>query len=187
VGGGFVWYACELADLGRVDPRTGSGIAIGYEAGLLESASPVPPAFTDVAFGFDRVWLVNSSANAVVEIDTNRSVRTITVGPRPVAIAIDGEGALWVACFGDDAVWRIDIPGPGRPVTPTRIPVGDGPSDVAVGEGGVWVVNRNEGTVSRVDPERNEVAETIPIDNVPRGVAAGGGAVWVTVGAPGDS
>jgi DNA-binding beta-propeller fold protein YncE/predicted Ser/Thr protein kinase len=187
VGGGFVWYACEFADLGRVDPKTGSsGVAIGYEAGLLESASPVPPEFTDVAFGFDRVWLVNSSANSVVEIDTSRVVREITVGRRPVAIAT-GEGALWVACFGDDAVWRIDIPGPGRPVTPTRIPVGDGPSAVAVGEGGVWVVNRNKGTVSRVDPERNEVAETITIGNGLRDVAAGGGAVWVTVGASGDS
>jgi serine/threonine-protein kinase len=185
VGGGFVWYACEI-NLGRVDPRTGSGVAIGYEAGLLESASPVPPAYADVAFDFRRVWLVNSSANSVVEIDTSRVVREITVGPRPVAIAT-GEGALWVACFGDDAVWRIDIPGPGRPVTPTRIPVGDGPSAVAVGEGGVWVVNRNEGTVSRVDPERNKVAKTIAIDNGPRRVAAGGGAVWVTVGASGDS
>jgi DNA-binding beta-propeller fold protein YncE len=185
VGGGFVWYACET-DLGQVDPRTGSGVAIGYEAGLLESASPVPPAYTDVAFDFGRVWLVNSSANSVVEIDTSRVVREITIGRRPVAIAT-GEGALWVACFGDDAVWRIDIPGPGRPVTPTRIPVGDGPSAVAVGEGGVWVVNRSEGTVSRVDPELNEVAETITIGNVPRGVAAGGGAVWVTVGASGDS
>jgi YVTN family beta-propeller protein len=182
-GGGFVWYACESADLGRVDPRAGTGTEIGYDAGILESASAVEPAFMDVAFGLDRLWLVNRSANAVTELEESRAVRTITVGPGPVAIAV-GQGSLWVACFDDDTVWRIDIPGPGQPATPTSIPVGDGPADVAVGEGGVWVVNRNDGTVSRIDPERNEVAATIAIGHEPRRIAAGGNAVWVTVAAP---
>ena len=179
-GGGFVWYACESADLGRVDPRAGTGTEIGYDAGILESASAVEPAFRDVAFGLDRLWLVNRSANAVIELEESRAVRTITVGPGPVAIAV-GQGSLWVACFDDDTVWRIDIPGPGQPPTPTSIPVGDGPADVAVGAGGVWVVNRNDGTVSRIDPERNEVVATIAIGHEPLRVAAGGKAIWVSV------
>jgi YVTN family beta-propeller protein len=182
-GGGFVWYACEFADLGRIDPRTGIGTEIGYEADILESASSVAPAFTDVAFGLDRLWLVNRSTNEVIELDAGHKVRTITVGPGPVAIAV-GQGALWVACFDADVVWRIDIPGPGQPGTPTSIPVGDGPADVAVGEDAVWVLNRNDGTVSRIDPDRNEVVATIAIGREPRRIAAGGKAVWVTVAAP---
>ena len=180
-GGGFVWFACESADLGRVDPKAGTGTAIGYEAGLLESASAVAPVFADVAFGLQRVWLVNRAANNVIELEGSRVVRTHSVGAGPVAIAVGG-GSLWVACFDEDTVWRIDIPGPGQPATQTPIPVGDGPADVAVGEDAVWVVNRNEGTVSRIDPERNDVVATIEIGHEPRRVAAGGGAVWVSVG-----
>ena len=181
-GGGFVWYACENADLGRIDPRTSFGTEIGYEAGILGSASPVAPSYTDVAFGLERLWLVNRPASAVIELKRGRKVRQISVGPGPVAIAV-GQRSLWVACSDADAVWRIDIPGPGQPVTRTRIPVGDGPADVAVGAGAVWVVNRNDGTLSRIDPLRNKVSATITIGHQPRRVAAGAGAVWVSVAA----
>jgi len=181
-GGGFVWYACENADLGRIDPRTSFGTEIGYEAGILGSASPVAPSYTDVAFGLERLWLVNRPTSAVIELERGRKVRQISVGPGPVAIAV-GQRSLWVACSDADAVWRIDIPGPGQPVTRTRIPVGDGPADVAVGAGAVWVVNRNDGTLSRIDPLRNKVSATITIGHQPRRVAAGAGAVWVSVAA----
>jgi YVTN family beta-propeller protein len=182
-GGGFVWYACEFADLGRVDPRKDTGTAIGYDAGILSSASAVDPAFSDVAYGLGRLWLVNRSANAVYEIEASQAVRTITVGRRPVAIAV-GQGSLWVACFDDDTVWRIAIPGPGQPPALTSIPVGDGPADVAVSDDAVWVVNRNDGTVSRIDPDRSKVVATIAIGREPRRVATGGKAVWVSVAAP---
>jgi YVTN family beta-propeller protein len=181
VGGGFVWFACEFADLGRLEPEAEAGTAIGYDAGILESASAVAPEFADVAYGLDRVWLVNRPANSVIEIEANRAARTITVGQGPVAIAV-GENSLWVACFDDDTVWRIDIPGPGQPPVATAIEVGDGPADVAVGEDAVWVVNRLDGTVSRIDPDRNEVVATIDVGHEPRRVAAGAGGVWVTVG-----
>jgi YVTN family beta-propeller protein len=181
-GGGFVWYACEFADLGRVDPGTRTGTSIGYDAGILESASSANPAFTDVAYGLGRLWLVNKSENAVIEIDDGRAVRPISVGAGPVAIAV-GQNSLWVACFDDDTVWRIAIHGPGQPPTLTSITVGDGPADVAVGEGAVWVVNRNDGTVSRIDPDRNEVVATSEIGSEPRRIAAGGKAVWVSVAA----
>ena len=182
-GGGFVWYACEFADLGRVDPGARTGTSIGYDSGILESASSANPAFTDVAYGLGRVWLVNKSENAVIEIDDGRFVRPISVGAGPVAIAV-GQNSLWVACFDDDTVWRIAIHEPGQPPTLRSITVGDGPADVAVGEGAVWVLNRNDGTVSRIDPDRNEVVATIEIGHEPRRVAAGGNAVWVSVAAP---
>ena len=55
---------------------------------------------------------------------------------------------------------------------------------MAVGEDAVWVVNRKDATVSRIDPKRNEEVATIEIGNEPRRVAAGGGAVWVSVAEP---
>ena len=59
------------------------------------------------------------------------------------------------------------------------IEVGNGPAGVAVGEGSVWVTNRFDGTVSRIDPDRGEVAKAIPVGLDPRGIAIGFGSVWV--------
>jgi YVTN family beta-propeller protein len=89
-----------------------------------------------------------------------------------------------VANFDDDTVSRIDVPGGGQGVTVDQIPVGDGPLDVAVGEGGVWVANSLDRTVMRLDPETGDVVATIEVGNEPQRVAAGEGAVWVTVRAP---
>ena len=58
------------------------------------------------------------------------------------------------------------------------IAVGNGPSGVAVGAGAVWVANRRDGTVSRIDP-KTEVTETVPVGREPRAVAADGDGVWV--------
>jgi YVTN family beta-propeller protein len=57
--------------------------------------------------------------------------------------------------------------------------VGTVPGSVAVGEGGVWVGNVADESVSRIDPETRRVIETIPVGFAPGAIAAGEGAVWV--------
>ena len=54
------------------------------------------------------------------------------------------------------------------------IPVGSGPSAVAVGAGGVWVVNSLDGTLSWISPATNQVVKTIPVGNGPSGVCVAG-------------
>ena len=63
----------------------------------------------------------------------------------------------------------------------TTIPVGDGPVDISFGERAAWVANSLDRTVSRIDPETNEVGENIELGREPLHLAAGEGAVWVTV------
>ena len=55
-----------------------------------------------------------------------------------------------------------------------------GAGDIAVGDGAVWVVDRQDPFVSQVDPETGRVIKTF--DTPPRvlDVAAGAGALWVT-------
>ena len=43
----------------------------------------------------------------------------------------------------------------------------------------MWVTNRFDGTISRIDPDSGEVVETIPVGLDPRGIAVGFGSVWV--------
>ena len=185
VGGGAVWFACEAADLGRIDTRTGAARRVGLEAGILTSPNAVLPIFSDIVYGLERLWILNRAANAVREIDTAtiRLQRDITVGNAPSAIAVSAD-SLWVTNFEDDTVTRIVITAPGQTPTLTTIPVGDGPIDVAFGEGGVWVVSSLDRAVTRIDPESGDVTAAIGIGNEPQRVAAGEGAVWVTVRAP---
>lgn len=56
-----------------------------------------------------------------------------------------------------------------EPVAPevvATIDVGATPGSVAVGAGAVWVSNYADGTVSRLNPDGNEVAEIIPLGSI---------------------
>ena len=55
------------------------------------------------------------------------------------------------------------------------VPVGSNPSAVAVGEGGVWVANRGDDTVWRIDPASDTVAVKTPAHGSPTEIALGGG------------
>jgi YVTN family beta-propeller protein len=59
-----------------------------------------------------------------------------------------------------------------------QIRVGDGPVDIAFGEGAVWVANSLDGTVSRIDPQSRKIVATVPVASTLAAVAVGGGWVW---------
>ncbi len=67
--------------------------------------------------------------------------------------------------------------GPDGPSSFTRFLTGAG--DIAVGEGGVWVVNGQDGTISKLDPETAQVVKTFKAPARVLDIAAGSGAVWV--------
>jgi peptide/nickel transport system substrate-binding protein len=60
-----------------------------------------------------------------------------------------------------------------------EVPVGDGPTSVAVGEGSVWVTNALDRTISRIDPRTSDVIQRIDVGGDPSGIAIGAGAIWV--------
>jgi streptogramin lyase len=60
--------------------------------------------------------------------------------------------------------------------------VGSRPVAVAVGAGGVWVANGDDGTVNRLDPETGRLVRTIGVGADVNGIATGFGAVWVADG-----
>ena len=61
------------------------------------------------------------------------------------------------------------------------------PSNLAVGEGAVWMLNTEDETVTRVDPETGKVAGTLEPPDRPTDIAAGGGALWIGTGAGFDA
>ena len=65
------------------------------------------------------------------------------------------------------------------------IGVGNGPAAIAAGYGGVWVANRDDGTVTRIDAATDAVTDTVRVGGSPGAVAAGLGAIWVADGGTG--
>ena len=53
------------------------------------------------------------------------------------------------------------------------------PSNIAVGEGAVWVLNTESETVSRIDPKSKEVVDRFEPGGRPSDLAVGAGALWV--------
>ena len=53
------------------------------------------------------------------------------------------------------------------------------PGKLTVGEGGVWVLSRDDRNVTRIDPATKKVAKRIRMPSVPWDIAVGAGAVWI--------
>jgi YVTN family beta-propeller protein len=88
-----------------------------------------------------------------------------------------GYGAAWIALGAPaNALLRIDA----RTGRARRIPVGSFPAGVAVGLGSVWVVQKEDDTVRRIDPVTGRTRRVIAVGHLPAGVAVDQESVWVT-------
>jgi ABC-type branched-subunit amino acid transport system substrate-binding protein/DNA-binding beta-propeller fold protein YncE len=61
------------------------------------------------------------------------------------------------------------------------------PSNIAIGEGAVWVLNTETDTVARIDPKTHAVTGRFRTRRVPTDIAAGGGALWLGNGGGRDA
>ena len=59
------------------------------------------------------------------------------------------------------------------------IPVGAGPTAVAVGASNVWVLNRDAQTISMIDAKTRTLVKTFGVGATPTGLAFGAGRVWI--------
>ena len=97
-----------------------------------------------------------------------------------VAVRVVGPGPL--TGFRENVLGSVDL----RSGALTgQADVGHEPSAVAAGEGAIWVVNKDDDTVSRFDPETGNVT-AIDVHDAPTGLAVGGGNVWVADSASGE-
>ena len=157
--------ACALSQL---DPKT-------LSTNFTQSYNACGP----VATGGGQTWFGGSS-NLLVLVDPNtadaiRSVPTGTISdPEAHGLAV-GDGAVWLASPFTEELLRID----GRGKRGISLGSGSFPSDVAVGEGGVWVTDSLHNTVVEVAPLRNRIVRTIPVGHDPIAIAVGAGAIWV--------
>jgi DNA-binding beta-propeller fold protein YncE len=79
------------------------------------------------------------------------------------------------AAAAKDHVAVID---PARGKVVAQVAVGHAPTAVVTGYGGAWVLNRGDGTVSRIDAKTHEVTGTITPDAVANDLTVGDDGVW---------
>jgi serine/threonine protein kinase/ABC-type branched-subunit amino acid transport system substrate-binding protein len=96
-----------------------------------------------------------------------------------LAIALTGGDDGKVGPIGNGVAAIDPADGSVRSFTESETP----PGNVAVGEGGVWVLDNEAKTVSRIDPETKEVTKSFDTPGVPSELAVGEGALWVGIAA----
>jgi DNA-binding beta-propeller fold protein YncE len=171
---GSLWIRTRQGRIFRIDPSSD----IEDESWTLPNAgkteSPLVRSGASLAYGAKRIWAASLRAISQIDPATSRLV------PR--------RSSVWgPLAFGFGSVWTLE-PTWGRPGLVRLVPAtlkreasiffGIG-SDIAVGEGSVWVPVEN-GRVWRINPARNTVDSVFEVGGRIFDVAVGFGAVWAS-------
>jgi streptogramin lyase len=208
-GFGALWAINYKSDsLARVDPTSGKARSVrvgatpfdvlaayghvwvtAWEAGTLTEISPkslrvvrrirIGPRPTGLRAAGGAVWVgFGRSATAIARVDpaTGKAQR-VQVGVRAPSWFVAGTRALWIQA-GDNRLVRVD---PAKRRVTARLTIGRTLAQGALGpEGTIWVPDKEQSLVYRVDPATARVVDSFP---------AGAGAffalnayatVWVT-------
>ena len=114
-----------------------------------------------------------------IDVRSGHTLGRLDPNAAPSAAAL-GFGSSWLAYREPDLVVRVDSAG-----AITTIPVGRGPSAIAVGRRAVWVANAIDGTVESINPATGAAIQTIRVGSAPTAIAADGDSVWVASGGDG--
>jgi YVTN family beta-propeller protein len=101
-----------------------------------------------------------------------------------IAFLATRDDASGPSALAPNSVGVIDI---GTNRLTAEVPVGESPGGISVGQDGkAWVVNKQDATLSLIDPERAVVLRTLPLPGRPSDVAVTR-AVWVLHNRPGST
>ena len=173
-GVGSLWVA-NVADqtVSQVDP-----VAMRTVHTLTLGATP-----TGIAASGDAIWVIESipgaSSVAVRRIDPQFDA----LGPAQQLGNVFPGGPGWVAAQGN-AVWVAPSSGllarfdaSSRRIVQQLDPNAS-PAGIALGDGAVWITDRDADNVTQIDPTGLQTA--IAVGSGPTAIAAGVGGIWVT-------
>lgn len=170
LAGDSAWVACKTQRrVMRVRRSSGLRRAIPIRGGELVA----------VVAGFGAVWSLDEDG-MLSRIDPvrNRVRKQLPLGSeRPYNLWV-GAGSLWSV---DDASGEVLRIAPATLKVVARIPVGDGPSDLAFIGDTAWIVNHRDRALVRLETRTNRIVKltTLPADT-PERIAAFGGRLWIT-------
>jgi virginiamycin B lyase len=144
----------------------------------------IPASFSgtegSVGVGAGSVW-VTTRGNVLSRFSAATGALEASISlPGGAPAAIFDNGLVWVTGFARDELYKID---PRTNTLVQTIALRPSPRFLTAGEGSIWVLNRGDGTVQRIDPLSGAVIATIETGHPGRGgdIATGGGYVWVSL------
>jgi len=178
VGEGAVWVAWG-SWVTPVEPQTGQ-----HPEPIVYTCQCAGPGQT-IALGLRTVWLpgvqADNRAGLVQRVDpaTDKPLKAIHLaaglgGPQGLGT---GSGTLW-AVFGNGTVLGFDATGR---IT-HQLEVHKSLDRVVVGFDSVWILDKLDGLVIRVDPTKDAVIDTIHVTGSLSAIALGAGGLWVVDG-----
>jgi Protein kinase domain/Periplasmic binding protein len=151
----------------REDRYASCAELIGAARAALAPAATTAPATVAARRLAPRRWAMLAAGAAVLAASVTAAVLALSSGGEAEAVPVES-GVAAIDGKGDVAAF----------VDTTTVP-----SNVAVGEGGVWFLTTQDRTVSRIDPRTRKVVSTFELQGIPSDIAVGAGSVWVgTVG-----
>jgi YVTN family beta-propeller protein len=177
VGEGSVWVTNASSNtVSRIDPKSNAVIA----------TIPVGKVPSGVAVGGGFVWVANWKGKSISRIDpkTNAVVSTVAVDGEPSTVTVRGDD-VWVSCQlrSGVSVQRIEAKS-NSVVAKTAIGTRGKVGGTALLEDGLWVADRAQGALWKIDTRTNAVVGgpiAVGYDATIFGVGTdGNGAIWLS-------
>lgn len=165
------WLACK--EQGRV-------VALDLRARRVVASVKIGSPVIAVALGHGSVWALDTGGTLTrISPGTARVTKRIALGvAAPYNIWI-GAKSVWVADDQGAAVVRVAASS-NRVVA--RIPVSDGPADMAFAGSSAWVIDHRDKKLFAIDTATNTAHELAVLEpsDAPERLATFGGSLWVT-------
>ncbi len=158
-------------------PSANTVAQIDESGGTFSADVPVGNHPSGVAIGGGAVWVINAADGTLTRIDigSGQAAPAKALDGSPTGIAF-GDGSAWVSVGSSGTIFRFDG-GTGQLLRQIN-DVGTGIAGAAFGANALWVANKLDDTIVRIDPVTNGVAARIPVGKGPEAVAVDGSTVW---------
>jgi serine/threonine-protein kinase len=176
VGEGAVWIAVTPGPGGEVGL-----LSLDPASGRKRDSVSTGAAVVSVAAGQGAIWALDGSGGQLDKVRpaAPAPVATVSVGAGSSAVVADPSG-IWVANGPQGRLLRID-PSSLEIAATVRVARGNDIA-LAAGEGAIWWIDRDQGTVTRINASNDSrVGTPLPVGEDADGATVAGGKLWVTV------
>ena len=147
---------------------------------LTNWSAPISDPASNLTLGDGATWTVSYRDRVLTRLNpkTGAVVGSYGLAAPPVGLTV-ADGLVWIAtAFGDNALQPFD---PKTNQFGQPVPLGRevAPQAIAYGWNSIWVTDKNNNLVYRVDPSTDMVINRIAVGDGPEGVAVDSAGVWV--------
>jgi hypothetical protein len=170
LNGASAWVACkEQTRVVRLNTRTGKITA------SIRLGAPV----IAVATGYGSIWAVDTGSTLYrIRPSTARVTKRVRLGAVAAYNVWVGGGSIWVA---DDQAAQVIRVSPGTGSIQKRLPVGDGPADMAFADDTAWVINHRDRRLMRINLATDSVTDVLKVPgDAPERMTWLGDSLWIT-------